>query len=154
MPSICNRMSEEIREMPLHVWANFIEIGPSAVATGRSQWALMELAQPRQSMNTKTCKKELPTFMIGDTPNARTNGFNSPKKQAPKFHLHHVDTMEVVFKHGKELFSESIATADGLDKSLKQQGQSGCPLLWDQQQVLSVSKSQLSQAILVVPTDN
>lgn len=66
--------------------------------------------------------------------------------------LYPLDTVKVVFELDKVLLSEFIRTAKDRYKSL-QQDLSICLLLQDQQQILSMSKTQLRQAVLVVPND-
>lgn len=58
--------------------------------------------------------------------------------------------MEVILKLKEVLLLESIPTTNDLYKSLYQQDLSYSPLLHEQQQFFSVSKSQLRQAMFVV----
>lgn len=71
----------------------------------------MEHAQQRQSINPKTSKKGLPSFMLGDTPDPSSTGSDLPKKQGLKSHEHPSDTVEVVLKIEEVLIKESTACA-------------------------------------------
>lgn len=79
--SICEMMLEKLWGMPPKVYSSLIDIGRIAVAEERSQQVLMKYTQPRQSMNIKTCKIGLPTFLLGDTPVPSSTGSNLPKNK-------------------------------------------------------------------------
>lgn len=61
--------------------------------------------------------------------------------------------MEVVRKLDKVLLSEYVPTAVDLHESLQLQDLFGRPLFQGQQQVASVSGTQLRQAMLIFPND-
>lgn len=93
--------------------------------------ALMEHAQPRQSVSIRTSKYGLPTFMLGDTPDVPSTGYTLPAKQGHDSHLHPLDTVEVARKLEEALLSESNPTIDDPHKLPRQHDMSGRQLLQD-----------------------
>lgn len=87
--------------MPSNVKFSLINTRCTAAAKVSSQRALMEHAKPRQLMDTKTCKKRLPTFMLDGTPDAPSNGSKLPQDQDSHYHLHPLGIVEAVFKTKK-----------------------------------------------------
>lgn len=58
--------------------------------------------------------------MIGSFLAVLSSEFKQPKEQGPKLLLHPFDIVEVVYKLGKLLFSESLSITNNLPKSLQQ----------------------------------
>lgn len=83
--------------MPSNVRSGFPYIIHIAATKERYQ-RVQEYAQPKQSMNNKTSKQGLFTFMFGDTPVTPPSGYNLPKKPDLQSHLHPLDTEKVVLK--------------------------------------------------------
>lgn len=102
-PSIFEDMLEKLPRMPPNERSKLIDIRRIAAAGRRSHRELMKHAHPRQLNYCKTNKKRLPTFMCGDTPDATLSGSILFKEQCSESHLHHLDTMKVVFKLGAAL---------------------------------------------------
>lgn len=137
--SIREDILEELRRMFCHKRSSLIEIGYISAIKGRSQRAFIEPLLPRQVLNSKTSKKGLTTFMVGDNPDAPCTGSTLPKnhgpesplfkKQSPESQLLSLNTVELVRKLEQEMLLESVPTADDLHYSLQQQDLSGGPLL-------------------------
>lgn len=89
-PPIFKELLEEIQRMPPTVRSNLVDNRRIAASKGCSQCTLMKYAQLSQSMNTKTGKKGLPTFMLRDTSDAHSTII--PKEQGPESHLHSMNT--------------------------------------------------------------
>lgn len=134
-PSIPEQGLKELRPMPPNVRSNIIEIRHIEAEKGRSQRGLMKQAQPRQQLSNKTNEKGLPTYMLGDTPDAPSARSTLPKEHGPDSQLHSLDSLEFVLKQGEVLLPESILFADDLHQSLQQHDLSSLPLLQSQQQV-------------------
>lgn len=120
--------------------SNLNDIRRIAAAKARSQQALMEYLQLRQSMNTKTSKKGLHTFLLCDTSDAPLTGSTLHKEQDPEFHMHLLNNMEAILKIEKKvLLLGRLCIADDLSKSLQQKALTGRKLHQGQQQIFVVS---------------
>lgn len=105
---------------PLDVFLSPFYFSLIAVANEGSHRASMKYAQLWQSMNTKTSKTELPTFILGCTQDTTSTRSTLPKQQDLGSHLHPLNTLKVVSRLGRVFLLESIPTADNQHQSLQQ----------------------------------
>lgn len=91
--------------------------------------------------------------MLGDTWDLPSTASSLQEKEDPDSNLHSMNIIKVVLRLRKLMVLEAIPTTDDLHKSFQQHGQSGRPLLWNQQHISAVSDAQLDQAMLVVLKD-
>lgn len=113
-PAIFEQMLEELPILPSNVRSILIWINRIAAVEKRSPPVLMKHALPQRSINTKNSKKEVRTFMVGDTPHASSTGSYFHKEHGSEFYLHFLDIMEDVLKLHKVFLLGSKSTADDL----------------------------------------
>lgn len=98
--SIFERMLEEYA-VCLLICSNVIDMRRTEAAKGCFQLPLMEHAQPRQSMNNKTSRKRIPTFVLDGTPDTPFTKSSLPKEQGPNSHLNLLGHAKVFLELGK-----------------------------------------------------